>query len=69
MPFPLSLCMESTSYVISFRMVCFYLVTTGWIFDINLCENSINQSMSAKREANIDWPMVMQKQHLLLELP
>ena len=33
--FPLSLCMESTSYVLSFRMVCFYLVTTGWIFYIN----------------------------------
>ena len=28
-------------YVISFRMVFFYLVTTGWIFDISLCENSI----------------------------
>ena len=25
-------------------VVFFYLVTTGWIFDINLCENSINQS-------------------------
>ena len=23
----------------------FYLVTTGWIFDISLCENSINQSI------------------------
>ena len=44
-PFPLSLCMESTAYVLSFRMVFFvffYLVTTGWIFDISLCENSIN---------------------------
>ena len=44
-PFPLSLCMESTSYVLSFRMVFFvffYLVTTGWIFDISLCHNSIN---------------------------
>ena len=36
-------CMEGTSYVLSFRMVFFYLVTTGWIFDISLCENSINQ--------------------------
>ena len=44
-PFSLSLCMESTSYVLSFRMVLFYLVTTGWIFDIGLCENSINQSI------------------------
>ena len=27
----------------SFRMVFFYLVTTGWIFDTSLlCENSIN---------------------------
>ena len=43
-PFPLSLCMESTSYVLSFRMVFFYLVATGWIFDISLCENSVNQS-------------------------
>ena len=35
--------MESTSYVLSFRMVFFfYLVTTGWIFDISLlCEISI----------------------------
>ena len=44
MPFPLSLCMESTSYVISFRMVFFYLVATGWIFDISLGENSTDQS-------------------------
>ena len=43
--FPLSLCMESTSYVLSFQMVFFYLVTTGWIFYISLCENSINQSI------------------------
>ena len=37
-PFPLSL--ESTVYVLSFRMAFFYLVTTCWIFDISLCENS-----------------------------
>ena len=45
-PFPLSHCMENTSYVLSFRMMVFpYLVTTGWIFYISLCENStkINQ--------------------------
>ena len=30
-PLTFSLCMESTSYVLSFRMVFFYLVTTGWI--------------------------------------
>ena len=35
--------MESTSYVLSFRTVFFYLVTAGWIFNISLCENSINQ--------------------------
>ena len=29
-------------------MVFFYLVTTGWVFDISLCENSINQSMLNK---------------------
>ena len=38
--------MESTSYVLSFRMVFFYLVTTGWIFDVSLCEDSINQSVN-----------------------
>ena len=30
------------SYVFYFRMVFFYLVTTGRIFYISLCENSIN---------------------------
>ena len=39
-PSPFSLCMESTSYVFSFLVVFFYPVTTGWIFDISLCENS-----------------------------
>ena len=29
--FPLSICMESTSYVLSFLIMFFYLVTTGWI--------------------------------------
>ena len=39
------LCTESTSYVFSFRMMFFYLVATGWIFDISLfCDISINQS-------------------------
>ena len=43
-PFPLiiSLCMENTTCVLSFRMVFFYLVTTGRISDISLCENSTN---------------------------
>ena len=37
--------MESTPYALSCRMmVFFYLVTTGWIFDI-ICEKSINQSI------------------------
>ena len=27
-------------------MVFFYLVPTGWIFDISLCDNSINQSIN-----------------------
>ena len=43
---------ESTSYFLSFRMVSFYLVTTGWIFDISLCENSINQSIMSTEELN-----------------
>ena len=43
---PFSLCMESTSYVLSFWIVIFYLVTTGWVFDISLdlCENSIKKN-------------------------
>ena len=40
-PFPLSLCMERTSYVLSFLMVFFYLVATGWILYFSLCENQI----------------------------
>ena len=39
---PFSRCMESASCVFSFRIVFFYLVTTGWIFDIISCENSKN---------------------------
>ena len=31
-------------FTFSFRMVFFYLVTTGCVFDIRLLENSINQS-------------------------
>ena len=35
-------------YVLFFRMVFFlsYLVTTGWIFDVIVCDNSINQNVS-----------------------
>ena len=43
-PLPFSLCMESASYVLSFRMMFFYSVTTDWIFYISLCDNSIDQS-------------------------
>ena len=35
LPFSLINSVESTSYVFSSRMVFFYLVTTGWIFDIS----------------------------------
>ena len=43
--FPLSLCcIESTSYVLSFRMVFFYLVTTGWIVLHQLIMLEFNQS-------------------------
>ena len=38
--------MESTSYVLSFQMVFFYLVATGWIFGISLGESSIDQSIN-----------------------
>ena len=46
-PWPLSLCMESTSYFFSFRIVFFYLVTSSWIFLHQLIImriQSINQS-------------------------
>ena len=53
MPLPLSICMESTSYVVSFRIVLFYLVTTGWISYISLiCEDSINQFNELNRCVN-----------------
>ena len=36
--------MESTSYVLSFQMVFFYFLTTGWIFYISYVRTqSINQ--------------------------
>ena len=45
-PFPLSLCMESRSYVLSFQMFFFYLVTTGWIFYISYVRTqSTNQDV------------------------
>ena len=48
---PFCLCMvESTYLLFPFRMVFFYLVTTGWIFYISLlCKNSINQSKQGLR--------------------
>ena len=48
-PLPFSRCMESTSsYVVSFRMVFFFFVTTGWIFGISSCKNSITQSINER---------------------
>ena len=42
----------------------FYLVTTGWIFDISLCENSINQSIKeSRRKVTLLFP---EKQSLVL---
>ena len=35
-PYYSFLCMESTSYVFPFRMMLFYLVTTGWIFYVRI---------------------------------
>ena len=42
--------MENTSYELSFRVVFFYLVVTGWIFYISLCENSINSINEVQAE-------------------
>ena len=55
--------MESTSYVISLRMVFFYLVTTGWIFNISLlCENPIN--LSNIFDSEVDF-LVVVRRHLV----
>ena len=41
--------------VLSFRMVFFYLLTTGWIFEISLlCENSIIQLFAVSHIQRID---------------
>ena len=54
--------MKRMPYVLSFRMVLFYLVTTGWIFDISLCENSINQSNENQASLRIyTFPKVVQR--------
>ena len=49
-PFPLSLCMDYRVRRTFFPSgwCFFYLVTTGWIFDISLYENSINQSTMSR---------------------
>ena len=53
-PFPLSLCMERTSYVLSFRMVFFHIVTTGWIFDISLIIREFNPTKNQfQNEVNL----------------
>ena len=44
--------MESTSYILCFRVFFFYLVTTSWIFYISLYENSFNQSINIIVEVN-----------------
>ena len=52
----LSLYKQSTLHVFPFRMVFFYLATTGWIFDIIsvlLCENFIYQQLNRVRPALI----------------
>ena len=43
--------MESRSYVLSFRMVFFYFVTTGWMFDINFFYVRRIQSKSIKNQS------------------
>ena len=49
--------MVSTWYVFSFRMVFFYLVSTGWILDIGLCENLINQNVAIQAVVAKDLPI------------
>ena len=48
LPLPFLFLIESMLYVFSFRMVLFYLVTTGRIFYISLCENTIDQLKKKK---------------------
>ena len=50
LPSPLSLCMESTSYVLSFRIVFFLLCDHGLDFLHYLNENSVNQSTTGMGE-------------------
>ena len=48
-------------------MVFFYLVTTGWIFDISLCENSFNQSINQSQPYNCATAAVVYIVGLFLE--
>ena len=48
---PFSLRMESTTYILSSRMVFFYLVTTGWI-----SINKKNHSKSMDQPVNVANP-------------
>ena len=45
--------MESMSYVISFRMVFFYLVTVGWIFYISFIELQITVQLKQQSEVHL----------------
>ena len=58
-PFPLYVCMKSTSYVSSFQVVFFYLVATGWMLDISFCGNSIKNS---KYQIGAVWNAASQSQ-------
>ena len=42
----------ATPAVFLFIRMGFYFVTTGWISEIGLCENSINQSIKAEVETS-----------------
>ena len=62
--------MESTSYVISFRMVFFYLVTTGWSFDISLRENSINSIkiiINVTPSDSLSWHLCMATNNVVVQ--
>ena len=65
-PLPFSLCMESTlylpCYVFSFRVVFFYLVTTGFTFilQLKLCKNSISQSIKNTMTKGAERELILQ---------
>ena len=67
-PFPLSLCMESTSYVLSFRMAFFLPCDHGlYFFYISLCENSIN-SINQSISHYVTRSSFQQRSDMLLKL-